>query len=143
MGQLPSGLPDQIADDEDLARFLIQSNQFNDTMVKPAAFLPSPKERETSVSRHGAEPIQQLWELGLVAAGIRTLYGAAIFKAKAVRDARLEVLPAEPPPRHAVILGWSWLYDDPDLQKARQKELAVLLASTAGKPLLRQTDVAR
>lgn len=44
---LPSGLPEQIDDDEDLARFLVQGNQFNATSVKPSAFLPSPR-----IARH-------------------------------------------------------------------------------------------
>src|SRR5438552_15237575 len=106
MATLPSGLPDRVGDDEELARFLTQSNQFNAMIAKPAAFLPSLKDRETSVSRHGREPLERLWEVGLAAAGTRTLYGAAIFKARAVRAAHLEVLPDEPPPRHAAIRGW-------------------------------------
>ena len=66
---LPSGLPEHIDDDEDLARFLVQSNQFNSTSVKPSAFLPNRQDLETSVSRHGREPLARLWELGLAAAG--------------------------------------------------------------------------
>jgi hypothetical protein len=139
MAKLPSGLPEQIADDEDLARFLTQSSHYNSTMVKPAAFLPNPKDRETSVSRHGAAPVERLWELGLAAAGTRTLHGAAIFKAKAVHDARLEVAPDEPPERHAVIRGWPWIDSDPEFQKARQKESAAVLAGAAGKPFMRAT----
>ena len=142
MPPLPSRLPDQVAPDEDLARFLTQSNQYNTTMVKPAAFLPSVRDRETSVSRHGAEPTQKLWELGLAAAGARTLHGAAIFKAKAVQEAKLEVAPAEPPHQHVVIRGWPWIENDPDLQKAKQKESAIVLASAAGKPIMRTLDAA-
>lgn len=134
---LPSGLPDHVDDNEDLARFLSQRNQFNAMMVKPAVFLPNPKDRETSVSRHGLEPFARLWEIGLAAAGTRTLYGAAIFKAHVVRNAQLEVMADEPPPRHAVIRGWPWIESDPELQKAKQKELAALVASAAGPPLLR------
>jgi hypothetical protein len=52
---LPSGLLEEIDDDEDLARFLVQSSHFSTTSVKPSAFLPSPKDGETSVSRHGRE----------------------------------------------------------------------------------------
>ena len=48
MGTLPSGLPDLIGDEEDLARFLTQRSHFNAIMAKPAAFLPSRKDRETS-----------------------------------------------------------------------------------------------
>jgi hypothetical protein len=138
MSTLPSGLPDSIASDEELARFLTQSSQFNSVMVKPAVFLPSPKSQETSVSRHGREPASRLWEIGLAAAGDRPLYGAAIFTV-AMMPATLLALPDEPPLRHAVIRGWPWLEHDPDLQKAQQKELAVRLASAAGPPFLRGT----
>jgi hypothetical protein len=131
MATLPSGLPDLIAGEEDLARFLTQSNQFNASMAKPAAFLPTPKDRETSVSRHGRNPLENLWALGRDAAGSRNLYGAAIFKASTVRNAQLEVMADEPPPRHAAIRSWPWIDSDPDLQKAEQKKQAMLIASEA------------
>lgn len=133
---LSSGLPEHIDGGEDLARFLTQRNQFNTKIVKPSAFLPNPKDRETSVSRHGRDPIEDLWELGRKAAGDRKLYGAAVFKAQTVRDIQLEVVADEPPPRHAVIRDWPWIENDPELQKAKQKELALKLSSTAGSPLL-------
>jgi hypothetical protein len=134
---LPSGLPEHVADDEDLARFLTQSSQFSSTMAKPAAFLPTPRDQETSVSRHGVEPLDRLWEIGLVAAGARQLYGAAVFKAHHVRSAQLDVGSDEPPPRHAVIRGWPRAETDPELQKAMQKEKAIMIASAAGAPILR------
>jgi hypothetical protein len=134
---LPSGLSEHVDDEEDLVRFLTQSSHFNATMAKPAAFLPSPKSRETSVSRHGREPLTRLWKIGLAAAAGRKLHGAAIFKARAVRSAQLQVKVDEPPPRHAAIRGSPWIENDPQLQKAKQKELAALLASSAGTPLLR------
>lgn len=138
MATLPSGLPDHVGDDEGLARFLTQSGQFNALMAKPAAFLPREKDRETSVSRHGREPLARLWNIGLVAAGTRTLYGAAMFKAFDVRKAvPLEVVSKEPPERHAAIRGWPWIANDPELQKAQQKELAIVIASAAGTPLMR------
>jgi hypothetical protein len=61
MATLPSGLEEIAADDEDLARYLTSSSQFNAIMVKPAAFLPNPKDHETSVFRHGSEPRDRLW----------------------------------------------------------------------------------
>ena len=143
---LPSGLPEDVSDEEKLARFLTQSNQFNTVMAKPAAFLPNPTDRETSVSRYDGDS-KRLWEMGQFAAGARNLYGAAILKARDVRlahlkardvsSAQLAVVSDEPPPYHAVIQGWPWNESDPELQKARQKELAALLASAAGKPTLR------
>ncbi len=132
MPNLPSGLPEFVSDDEDLARFLTSSSQFNSIMVKPSAFLPNPKDGETSVFRHGAEPRDELWKIGLeLAAGDRMLHGAAIVKARRVRAAHLDVTPSEPPPRHAVIIRWPWLDDDPDMQRAYQKERAALLAQAA------------
>ena len=129
---LVSGLPDLVADDEDLARFLVSSNQFNARMAKPAAFLPSANGRETSVFRHGSEPRDALWAIGdRHVAGGRSIHGAAIVKAHDVRAAQLDVIASEPPPRHAAIAGWPWLDDDPAQQKARQKEHALQLASSA------------
>lgn len=131
MATLGSGLPDHVDDDEDLARYLTQSSQFNVTMAKPSAFLPNPRDRETSVSRHGMEPLEGLWALGVEAAGPRNLHGAAIVKTRSVRAVHLSVEADEPPPRHAAIREWPWDEADPELQKAKQKELAALIASQA------------
>jgi hypothetical protein len=131
MPTLPSGLPDIVEGEEDIARFLTQSSHYNAQMAKPSAFLPSPRDRETSVSRHGCEPTDQLWAIGLESAGERNLHGAAIFKAFVVQKAELQLLADEPPVRHAVIRGWPWLNSDPELQKAQQKEKAVVIASEA------------
>jgi hypothetical protein len=131
MGTLPSGLPEIVADDEDLARFLTQSNQFNSLMAKPAAFLPNPKYKNTSVFRIGNEPERLRLTWGETATGDRPLKGAAICKTQHVREIQLEVLASEPPPTHANIEGWPWLENDPQLQKARQKELASQLAVRA------------
>lgn len=132
MATLPSGLEEIIADDEDLARYLTSSSQFNAVMAKPAVFLPNPKDRETSVFRHGSEPRDRLWAIGVEhAAGGRNLHGAAICKARHVRAAQLEVMAEEPPPRHAAIRGWPFSEADPELQKAKQKELAAIISSKA------------
>ena len=37
---------------------------------------------------------------------------------------------SEPPPRHAAVVGWPWL-EDPELQKAQQKERALVLAQAS------------
>lgn len=100
-------------------------------MAKPAAFLPSPAARETSVSRHGSEPAERLWILGRLAAGERNLHGVAIFDAKVKRTANLDILAAEPPEYHAAIRGWFWNPEDLALQKARQLSAAQVLASHA------------
>lgn len=129
MATLPSGLPDQIANEESLSRFLTQSNQFNSFMAKPAAFLPHPVHRNISVFRIGNEPdrLKQVWNE--TATGERQLKGVALFTAADVRKLELEVIAEEPPPAHANIEGWPWLDNDPELQKARQKELAAQIAN--------------
>ena len=129
---LPSGLPEVVANGEDLARFLTSSSQFKAQLVKPAAFLPAPRDRETSVFRHEAQPPAALWAIGdEYVAGSRNVHGAAIVKAGDVRATGLDVFPEEPPPRHAAIRGWPWIENDLVLQKAKQKELAALVASKA------------
>jgi hypothetical protein len=133
---LPSGLPEIVGDAEDLARFLTQSSHYTLVATRPSAFLPSPKDQSTSVSRHGSQPIEELRQLGELAAGSRHLHGAAIFKAAVVRNATLAVNAKEPPPRHALIHGWPWMEHDPRGQKARQKDLAMQLVRAAGAPLL-------
>ena len=133
---LPSGLPEHVGDEEDLARFLTSSGHYNASAVRPSAFLPNPKNGETSVFRHGREPIGELREMGQREVGMeRRAHGAAIVKAKVVRSAALEVRAGEPPPRHADIIGWPWTNDDPEIGKARQKELAALIAQKAGEPV--------
>jgi hypothetical protein len=129
--KLPSGLPETVDAGEDLARFLTQSSHYSAHAVKPGAFLPSPKDRATSVSRHGSEPIETLRQLGLAAAGARSLYGAAIIRCGSVRDAGLGVEANEPPARHALIRGWPWFDNNADLEKAQQKEQALRLAAAS------------
>ena len=128
---LPSGLPDEIADTEELARFLTSSSQFNSLLAKPAAFLPNPNHKNTSVFRHGSEwaGLRRIWTA--VSNGERTLRAVAVFGANAVRAAHLDVCPEESPDRHANIVIWPWLPEDPELQKAKQKECAALIAQRA------------
>ena len=128
---LPSGLPDVVADSEDLSRFLTQSNHFNSVMAKPSAFLPNPKYRNTSVFRCGAdsERIQNIWEKS--SDGQRSLKAAAVLKAFEVAKVNLSVIASEPPPAHANLEGWPWLENDPELQKAKQVELAAQLAQAS------------
>lgn len=131
MGILASGLPDLVCNDEDLSRFLTSSRYYNTTMVKGVAFLPSLADRESSVFRHASEPLDRLISLGKTyAAGDRNLHGAAIIKTSVVREVGLEVRADEPPPFHAAISGWPSA-SDPDLELARHKELANVLASAS------------
>jgi len=131
METLPSGLPESVADAEDLARFLPQSNYFNQAGVKPVAFLPNPKNLETSVFRQGGDDIPNLRRIGQEnISADRTIYGAAFVKALHVRAAMLQVLASEPPAHHANIVGWP-CDKDPEMEKARRKDLANQLAQHA------------
>jgi hypothetical protein len=130
---LPSGLSEAIADDEPLARFITSRSQFNAQMVKPAAFLPGPKDGMTSVFRHGAEPLDALLRIAKehVLPEDKNLRGVALCTARQVREIGLMVDAKEPPARHANISGWPIEPNDPDLTKARQKALALELAQRA------------
>ena len=133
---LPSGLPEIVADGEDLARFLTSSGHYNTTAARPSAFLPNPSNRETSVFRHGAEPLEELKAIAQIEVGTeRKIHGAAFVKASVIREAKLEVSAKEPPPRHADIINWPWNSDDPDFEKAEQKALAALIAQKTTKLL--------
>ena len=128
MEVLESGLPVDIGDEEDLARFLTSKSHFNSTMVKPVAFLPSSEDGMTSVYRHGREPVDDLWRIAAEhLPAVRFVYGACIVKGRTVRAAELQVAAQEPPPRHANIGGWAFVTSDPELTKARQMEQAARL----------------
>lgn len=126
---LPSGLPEHVADEEELSRFLTQSNQYKSTMARPAAFLPHPAFRNTSVFRMGNDlaRLQATWNA--TATGGRELKAVAFLHARDVRLSGLEVESDEGPPAHANIEGWPWIENDPELQKAQHKERALELAS--------------
>lgn len=132
MATLPSGLPEHVADDEPLARFLTQSSHYSSVGVKASAFLPNPKDGETSVFRHGAGPAEGLWRLAeSEVLGDRALHGVGIVQTSIVRMAGLEVASSEPPQLHAVIRGWEWSELDPVRARAQRKEKALKLASAA------------
>lgn len=130
MEMLPSGLPERVHDDEDLARFLMSSRHLSGTIVKLQAFLPNPKDGVTSVFRHGGEPRGRLWQIGqaIIPPG-RHIHGAAIVNALKVRAASLDVAGEEPPPRHANIIGWYSASDE--MKKAEQLEQAAAIAQYA------------
>ena len=132
METLPSGLPERVADEEDTRALphIIQPVQFSDGQT--VCVFTGAKKPETSVFRHGSEPRENLWAIGNThAAQGRNIHGAAIIKARDVRMIQLEAIAEEPPPKHAAIRNWPWIENDPELQKAQQKELANLLASKA------------
>ena len=127
---LPSGLAEQVSDDEPLARFLTSHNHYSFNGPKAVAFLPNPKDNTTSVFRHGKEPRDQLWWIAGEAMGSRAVRGAAIVSANVVRSVGLELEAHEPPLRHANIVGWP---SSPDvlLNRGQAKELGLRIAAKA------------
>lgn len=128
MTTLPSGLPEHVEDSERLTRFLASRSHFNSEMAKPAAFLPNPKHRNSSVFRMAGDEteVKAVWDA--TTDGERTLKGVAVVLAKEVRLQSLDVIAEEPPDAHANLEGWPWSGEDPDLAKAKQKEIASEIA---------------
>lgn len=135
---LESGLPEQVADGEMLARFLTQKDHFGTSkqppaslLVRASAFMPYPKYKNTSVFREkrNVPELQQIWDEGNTSG--RSLKGIAFLLAGDVRRARLDVTPEEPPPAHANIGKWPWFENDPRMQKSEQLEMASQLAAAA------------
>ena len=129
---LPSGLPDDISDDEPLSRFLTSDSQFNRLMPRPSAYMPSSIDDKTSVFRQSITDLPALWAIAdSEIRGDRRVRAVAQVNAADVRRARLDVQAHEPPPRHANIIGWPSGEIDRDQMKAQQKEFALLLAQSA------------
>jgi hypothetical protein len=129
VSDLPSGLSGLVADHEEVARSLTSSSHVSPSIgrIKHNAYLPAPDD-DTSVFRCSSLSSERVF--ALIPEERRTRHGAAIVQAGVIREAGLDVLAQEPPPRHANIRGWP-LHTDPDEQKARRKEIATIIAETA------------
>lgn len=126
---LESGLPGGVADDEDVARALMSSSWFTKTTgrIKHNAYLPAPDD-DTSVFR--CTNMDAAAVHALLAENRATEHGAAVVAVEIIRAAGLDALASEPPKRHANIRGWP-RHADPEAQKARRKEVAMLIAESA------------
>ncbi len=133
-----SGLGGEILESESLARFLLQSDDFSKTQlrVKPRAFMPmfndTRNQWETSVTRTINFSDIEIHAIGgeVAAERQKTYYGYASTQNSSVSQADLHSAPDEPPPRHALILGWS-KDTDKDMRKAVNQSKAQVLASDA------------
>jgi len=114
---------------ETLSRFILRRDWYrpSDNTVKYAAFLPNPKNGETSVFRISGISDNKVWDLGdreVAKDPNKPILGRANISASNVVAKGLEVLPSEPPERHANIIGW------PE-EKSKQKLIALELAAEA------------
>ncbi|VAX29663.1 hypothetical protein MNBD_NITROSPIRAE03-85, partial [hydrothermal vent metagenome] len=104
---------------EILSRFVLQKNWYrhSDNRVKYAAFMPNPKNGETSVFRTSGISDVEIWQIGEHEVAMKRdkpISGRADIKASVVISKNLRILPCEPPERHANIIAW------PD-EKSEQK----------------------
>ncbi len=106
----PLNIP-SIADDELLARFIVNSNERRpDGNVTPRLFLPYSRV-DLSVNRHRDATEDETWLIGkkVAAQRDRTLYGRADIRASSCRISPLEVLPRPilpENPNHADVVGY-------------------------------------
>jgi hypothetical protein len=86
-----------------------------------------PHHGEVSVFRIDGLTETVIWKIGSDVAkkGDRTLYARGDTRASDITRVGLEVLPHEPPPRHADLVGW------PENDKPRQKLIALQVAAVA------------
>ena len=113
---------------ETVSRFVFSSSHIgtNPPRIKPAAYLPTPK-LESSVFRTSEMEESEIWTIGREIAEVRqqTLHGRGDLEAEQIPSSGLTLIPAEPPPKHANIIGWS------ASDKSAQKSAAQFLASKA------------
>jgi len=118
-----------VALSEILSRFVLKKDWYrsSDNSVKYAAFLPNPKNGETSVFRISGISDKEVWDIGnreVAKDPNRPILGRADISASNALARGLEVLTNEPPERHANIVGWPG-------EKSKQKLLALELAAEA------------
>lgn len=129
MSGLPSGLSERVAGSEEVARAIMSSSWFVPTTgrIKHNTYLPA-LDGDTSVFR----------STGLGAAEVRSLladhrvseHGAAVVAVSSIWEAPLDVVAAEPPLYHANVRGWPQS-TDPEEQKSKRKEIAMVIAEAA------------
>lgn len=126
-------LPREPAADEPIARFLTSSSHFRREArtVREGAFLPRPPACEVSVFRVRSLTPDRILALGKESGpDVKRIFGYGQITVEDVTAVALAVQPAEPPPRHADIVGWPQ-DPDPALNKARQLAIAKRLARRA------------
>jgi len=128
----PANVPN-ITDDEWLARFIVNRNEYrkSDDTVKPKLFMPY-KRVELSVNRHLLCTETQIWAIANDVAAKRgcALYGRADITVSSCRVEPLNVVPKalDDNPNHANVIGFPERKED-------QQSLAIKLAAESSKRL--------
>ncbi len=116
-------MPEPVADPETLSRFIFDRKHIrSNNTLRHSAFMPN-KYGETSVFRISGISQEQIWEIASDVARLRDkqLLGRGDILASTVFSKDLQVIPREPPKRHANILGWP---NDPSLTHSIAQQLA-------------------
>ena len=122
--------PPQIPSPETVARYLLQSNQFNrgKNRVKfNAVHASSCQTGSLCFSDFKGLKNEEIWSIGkkhVAAPRGKKLYGYGNIAVANIQKHQLRVVSNEPPPRHADILGWP-------KEKEAQKLIALELSAEA------------
>lgn len=126
-------MPSEIIPIENLSRFIFESSNYrpSDNTVRHTAFMPG-TDKVTSIlttsvfrtSGLGANAIWAIAETEVVPLRGKPVLGRADLIAASVIDSGLNVVPQEPPLKHANIIGWSE-------EKTKRREIALELAAAA------------
>ncbi len=112
---------------ETLSRFVVYNRWIRaDNTVRHIAFTPN-KNGETSIFRISDISDKEVWNIGEHEVGMKQnkpILGRADIVASDVLSNHLEIIPSEPPERHADITSW------PE-EKDKQKDVALKLAEKA------------
>lgn len=116
---------------ERISRFICEPQHFNRTkqFVKFRAFLPRIQDADLSVSRTAALRESEVWNMADLHVGrpsARAVIARGDLTPQDARNMSLDVVPDEPPPAHALLVGWP-----PVPEKERRKNLAQRLAEKA------------
>ncbi len=110
---------------ETLSRFVVSNRWIRaDNTVRHTAFLPNPKNGETSVFRISGITDNEIWAIGeseVAPIQNKPILGRADIETSIVISKDLKVIPSEPPERHADITGWP--------EESKHKQIALELAA--------------
>ncbi len=124
---------DPLLPEEPITRFIRDKNYYRaDRTLRHSAFMPWRQDMQVSVFRIFDIDTNEIWEIGnlhLVTSHKQQLLGRADLKVSDATDIGLQVVPDDPPPRHANIAGW------PE-DGSKHKLLAAQLAAKASLHLI-------
>lgn len=116
--------PIPITEDENISRLIFSSRHLKNGMIKPAAFLPNPKDNKTSVFRKSLMTSEEYKQIKLMVSKLRQqrLKGAGVILAGDITSSSVDLQPEESEFKwHADIVSWP---ESKEEQKSIAQELA-------------------